>query len=159
MPEVQNASPRHPTQYANPDQQAELLSQLLAEYSEKLRQVYEDVEKRKQRFFVSQIVIVAAFFAVWIYSQTSNASYVATASLGAVVAVAWFSTFFAELKKFRLSHMGFQIAANHLETLVRSASQYKEHAALNTAQHLAIDLRLAEAEVLLKYITGTASWK
>lgn len=134
------------------------VSNLLAEYSEKLKAASRELEKR-QDWLATGLIIVGAAVCLYVMVQTNSSETPGAAEpLWRLVSVLFMGfavgTFvgWRDAKKERVLRANLKVNAEHLERAVRTASQIHEHAERDMGRRLELDLRLAEAETLLNYV-------
>lgn len=162
----------HMSTVDNPVETAKLLSELLKEYAGNLGSVVNDLNTAKRKTIVIRTAVVASL----ILFILTGLAYIFLADNQSALApqkdvpltfikflnflalmcgmVAFLAALFSILGtdasgSTRALHRSAAIRARHLSGLIRTTSQFKEHAVLDIARHLELDLRLAEAEATI----------
>jgi hypothetical protein len=140
----------------------EKLMLLLREYTEKLMSLSEEYAalryRRIQTLAVTVVTLVTALsVAIGYFRIRADVGGIPadaivpilTATIGAVGAIMFAWVGFATRSRFKYSYDTHQVAAT-VESLVKTASQYSEHARRLISERFEFDLRLAEAEAALR---------
>lgn len=137
----------------------EKILSLLQEYTQKLKQICEErMEARYRSFQVATftaivfVVAISGFFVWFTNSSEFKASGVvlpiATSVIGLTIAA--FFVQFTSLNRMRYRHaFDAEHVAATVKRMIKTASQYSEHASTKLSDKFEFDLRLAEAEAAL----------
>jgi hypothetical protein len=138
-----------------PDTEADYLLGLLDDYADKLRARMDVVERTRTTLLFSFVGLVLLSFIsavavneLWITNNDDKAGYVI---VGWIVAlVAGVAPIYYLSQRAHRNRVDMARLAETLTLLVQRASQLEEHGKTHFAQRVALDVRLSEAEAILK---------
>jgi len=151
--EIQNPK----VQRDGPNAQAALLLQMLSEYTDKIRFSRAALDQWRSRLLLHSLVAVSLGYAgvlaaYFFWRDHSNFRWFAPPSvIIAAVAISYLAWIFAtSSRRLKSARDEIDIQMTSLARLVRRASQIHEHTSLGFSEQLMLDVKLGEAESLLR---------
>lgn len=130
----------------------ERISRLLAEYSGKLKDRVDEIDRRRRRFLtVLSIGLGLLGITVGLWPAIGAKNALPLLSITISVAFSSMLLLISDISRDRALREGAKTNCLHLARLVRKVSQLEEYGEGSLGTKIELDLRLTEAETLLRY--------